>query len=77
MCTCHSRGLLRRVRCSRRSLCRAATGRRRRLPTRPITMIVPYPAGGGVDVMGRIVGQKLSVALGQQVVSRTTAAPAA
>src|SRR3984957_15832518 len=37
-------------------------------PARPITMIVPYPAGGGVDAMGRIVGQKLSVALGQQVV---------
>jgi tripartite-type tricarboxylate transporter receptor subunit TctC len=37
-------------------------------PTRPITMIVPYPAGGGVDAMGRIVGQKLSERLGQQVV---------
>ncbi len=37
-------------------------------PTRPITLIVPYPAGGGVDVMGRLVGQKLSAALGQQVV---------
>jgi tripartite-type tricarboxylate transporter receptor subunit TctC len=37
-------------------------------PARPITMIVPYPAGGGVDAMGRLVGQKLSVALGQQVV---------
>jgi tripartite-type tricarboxylate transporter receptor subunit TctC len=37
-------------------------------PVRPITMIVPYPAGGGVDAMGRIVGQKLSVALGQQVI---------
>jgi tripartite-type tricarboxylate transporter receptor subunit TctC len=24
-------------------------------PTRPITLIVPYPAGGGVDVMGRLV----------------------
>jgi tripartite-type tricarboxylate transporter receptor subunit TctC len=36
-------------------------------PTRPVTMIVPYPAGGGVDVMGRLIGQKLSVALGQQV----------
>jgi tripartite-type tricarboxylate transporter receptor subunit TctC len=31
-------------------------------PTRPITMIVPYPAGGGVDAMGRIIGEKLSVA---------------
>ena len=37
-------------------------------PSRPITLIVPYPAGGGVDVMGRLVGQKLSQALGQQVV---------
>src|SRR5271170_2113481 len=37
-------------------------------PVRPITMIVPYPAGGGVDAMGRIVGQKLSAALGQQVI---------
>ena len=37
-------------------------------PTRPITLIVPYPAGGGVDTMGRLVGQKLSTALGQQVV---------
>jgi tripartite-type tricarboxylate transporter receptor subunit TctC len=37
-------------------------------PTRPVTMIVPYPAGGGVDAMGRIVGQKLSDALGQQVI---------
>jgi len=37
-------------------------------PSRPITLIVPYPPGGGVDAMGRIVGQKLSAALGQQVV---------
>jgi tripartite-type tricarboxylate transporter receptor subunit TctC len=37
-------------------------------PTRPVTLIVPYPAGGGVDVMGRLIGAKLSMALGQQVV---------
>src|SRR5215472_1896851 len=37
-------------------------------PAKPITLIVPYPAGGGVDVMGRLIGAKLSVALGQQVV---------
>src|SRR5262249_51963597 len=37
-------------------------------PARPITMIVPSPAGGGVDLMGRLVGQRLSLALGQQVV---------
>jgi tripartite-type tricarboxylate transporter receptor subunit TctC len=37
-------------------------------PSKPITIIVPYPAGGGVDVMGRLIGAKLSTALGQQVV---------
>jgi tripartite-type tricarboxylate transporter receptor subunit TctC len=37
-------------------------------PSRPITLIVPYPAGGGVDAMARIVGEKLSAAFGQQVV---------
>ena len=37
-------------------------------PTRPITLVVPYAAGGGNDVMGRIVGEKMSRTLGQQVV---------
>jgi tripartite-type tricarboxylate transporter receptor subunit TctC len=37
-------------------------------PDRPITLIVPYPPGGGVDAMGRIVAQHLSAALGQQVI---------
>jgi tripartite-type tricarboxylate transporter receptor subunit TctC len=37
-------------------------------PSRPVTLIVPFPAGGGVDVVGRIVAEKLSAALGQQVV---------
>src|SRR6186713_1339982 len=37
-------------------------------PTRPITMIVPYAAGGPVDTVGRIMAQGLSDALGQQVV---------
>lgn len=37
-------------------------------PNRPITLIVPYPAGGGVDAMGRLVAFKLSAALGQQIV---------
>jgi tripartite-type tricarboxylate transporter receptor subunit TctC len=37
-------------------------------PSRPITLIVPYPPGGGVDAMGRIVAQKLSLALGQQFI---------
>jgi tripartite-type tricarboxylate transporter receptor subunit TctC len=37
-------------------------------PSRPITLIVPYPPGGGVDAMARVLGDKLSAALGQQVV---------
>ena len=36
-------------------------------PARPVSLIVPYPAGGGVDTVGRVIAQKLSDALGQQV----------
>jgi tripartite-type tricarboxylate transporter receptor subunit TctC len=37
-------------------------------PTRPVTMIIPFAAGGPTDVLGRIVGQRMSEILGQQVV---------
>jgi len=37
-------------------------------PTRPVTMVVPYPAGAGVDVLGRILSPRLSEQLGQQVI---------
>src|SRR5438874_3344624 len=37
-------------------------------PTRPITLVVPYSAGGGNDVMARIVAEKMSRSLGQQIV---------
>jgi tripartite-type tricarboxylate transporter receptor subunit TctC len=37
-------------------------------PARTITIVVPYPPGGGVDALARIVAEKLSVALGQQVI---------
>lgn len=36
-------------------------------PSKPIRLIVPYGAGGGSDFVGRLVGQKLSEQLGQQV----------
>jgi len=37
-------------------------------PSRPLTMVVPFAAGGGTDVLGRIVGRRLSEVLGQQVI---------
>jgi tripartite-type tricarboxylate transporter receptor subunit TctC len=37
-------------------------------PTKPITYIVPFPAGGTTDVLGRLIGQKLGSALGQTIV---------
>ncbi|HVF63103.1 MAG TPA: tripartite tricarboxylate transporter substrate binding protein [Casimicrobiaceae bacterium] len=37
-------------------------------PTRPIRIIVPYPAGGSGDIVARLVAQKMSDGLGQQVV---------
>ncbi len=36
-------------------------------PARNITLVVPYPAGGGVDAMARVVAQKLSDAFGKTV----------
>src|SRR5690606_17842448 len=37
-------------------------------PNRPIRFIVPFPPGGGNDIVGRIVAQKLAEGLGQTVV---------
>jgi tripartite-type tricarboxylate transporter receptor subunit TctC len=37
-------------------------------PTRNITLIVPYPPGGGVDAMARVVAAKLTESLKQQVI---------
>lgn len=37
-------------------------------PDRPITMVIPFAAGGPTDVLGRVVAQRMSELLGQQVV---------
>jgi tripartite-type tricarboxylate transporter receptor subunit TctC len=37
-------------------------------PSKPIRLIVTFPAGGGADFMGRLIGQKLSESFGQSVI---------
>src|SRR5712672_1089961 len=37
-------------------------------PSRPVTMIIPFAAGGPTDVLGRIVGARMSEVLGQKLV---------
>jgi tripartite-type tricarboxylate transporter receptor subunit TctC len=37
-------------------------------PSRPITLVVPFPAGGGNDALARVVAERMSKTLGQQVV---------
>src|SRR3546814_14601106 len=42
-------------------------------PNRPITIVVPYPAGGGSDSVARIVARKLNERLGQPIVVENVA----
>ena len=37
-------------------------------PSRPVTLVVPFPAGGGNDALARLVAERMSKTLGQQVV---------
>src|SRR5262245_37425540 len=37
-------------------------------PSRPMTMVVPFAAGGPQDVLGRLVAQRMSELLGQQII---------
>jgi tripartite-type tricarboxylate transporter receptor subunit TctC len=50
------------------SLALAAPSFAQNYPNRPITLIVPFAPGGPADLLGRLVGQKISEDLGQQVV---------
>jgi tripartite-type tricarboxylate transporter receptor subunit TctC len=37
-------------------------------PTRPISLVIPFPPGGATDVLGRVIGHKMAMELGQPVV---------
>jgi tripartite-type tricarboxylate transporter receptor subunit TctC len=42
-------------------------------PTGPVTMVVPFAAGGPTDTVARIIGEKMSESLGQQVIVQNVA----
>jgi tripartite-type tricarboxylate transporter receptor subunit TctC len=45
-----------------------AAGAQGEWPTRPVTMVIPFAAGGPTDVLGRVMAERMSQILGQQVV---------
>src|SRR5260221_14035677 len=38
-------------------------------PSRPIRFILPFPPGGGTDILGRLIAERLTANLGQPVVA--------
>ncbi|HEY6720356.1 MAG TPA: tripartite tricarboxylate transporter substrate binding protein [Burkholderiales bacterium] len=54
--------------CALAALAISASAQAQGYPAKPIRMIVAYPPGGGTDIVGRMVAQKLSEALGYSVV---------
>ena len=46
----------------------APAGAQTAYPQKPIRMVVPFPPGGGTDILARLFGQKMSETLGQQVI---------
>ncbi len=47
--------------------CASHAAAQAKYPTRPIRLLIPFAPGGGVDVVARIVGQKISEAIGQPI----------
>src|SRR5437667_7181956 len=45
-------------------------------PVRPITMIVPFPAGGATDTVARFLGERMRAPLGQPIVIENVAGAA-
>ena len=51
------------------SLFVAAAGAQDAYPSRPVKFILPFPPGGGTDILGRVIAERLSASLGQPVVT--------
>ena len=45
-----------------------ASAQAQSFPSKPVTMIVPFPAGGGSDILARIVAERMKTSLGQPVI---------
>jgi tripartite-type tricarboxylate transporter receptor subunit TctC len=50
------------------SLAHIAGASAQNFPTRPVTIVVPFAAGGPADAMARVIGDRMRVSLGQQVI---------
>jgi tripartite-type tricarboxylate transporter receptor subunit TctC len=48
----------------------APAGAQGEYPNRPVTLVVPFPAGGSTDLVARLVASKMTPVLGQQIVMR-------
>jgi tripartite-type tricarboxylate transporter receptor subunit TctC len=48
--------------------CAAMSAAAQEFPSRPITMVVPYPAGGPTDTIARVLADRMKTALGQPVI---------
>jgi len=51
------------------SLFVAVAGAQDAYPSRPVKFILPFPPGGGTDILGRVIAERLSASLGQPVVT--------
>ncbi len=56
-----------RMVCAALALVAAAGVHAQAYPNKPVRIIVPYPAGGVVDIMGRLIAERISASWGQQV----------
>jgi tripartite-type tricarboxylate transporter receptor subunit TctC len=58
-----------RVLCAALLLASAGTAQGQAYPAKPIRFVIPFSPGGAADVPGRMIGQELAKALGQQVIA--------